>query len=87
MAEPGHSRRHVPYSVRGAVVRGDADRLGVRSLLDGHRPDPELNTEVGVLLTWQIATISASWPCSACANKVIFLAARGRRCTPRCGGL
>jgi hypothetical protein len=44
---------------------------------DGTGPIPALNTEVGVLPTWQIAAILGILAVLALRDKVIFLAARG----------
>jgi len=44
---------------------------------DGSGPIPELNTTVGVLPTWQIATILGILAVLGLRDKVIFLAARG----------
>ncbi len=44
---------------------------------DGTGPIPELGTEVGLLPTWQIATIVALLALAGLRDKVIFLAARG----------
>ncbi|MDT5328209.1 MAG: hypothetical protein QOF25_5361, partial [Mycobacterium sp.] len=46
-------------------------------LSDGSGPIPELNTTVGVLPTWQIATILGILAVLGLRDKVIFLAARG----------
>lgn len=44
---------------------------------DGTGPIPELGTEVGLLPTWQIATVVALLALAGLRDKVIFLAARG----------
>jgi len=49
---------------------------------DGTGPIPELNTEVGVLPTWQIATILGILAVLGLRDKVIFLAARGEVYAP-----
>ncbi|MBB5168405.1 DUF3556 domain-containing protein [Mycobacterium sp. AZCC_0083] len=49
---------------------------------DGTGPMPELNTEVGVLPTWQIATILGILAVLGLRDKVIFLAARGEVYAP-----
>ncbi|MCU1696018.1 MAG: hypothetical protein JWR34_2081 [Mycobacterium sp.] len=49
---------------------------------DGTGPIPELNTEVGVLPTWQIATILGILGVLGLRDKVIFLAARGEVYAP-----
>jgi hypothetical protein len=46
-------------------------------LSEGSGPIPELNTTVGVLPTWQIATILGILAVLGLRDKVIFLAARG----------
>jgi hypothetical protein len=49
---------------------------------DGTGPIPELNTEVGVLPIWQIATILGILAVLGLRDKVIFLAARGEVYAP-----
>lgn len=49
---------------------------------DGTGPIPELNTEVGVLPTWQIATILGILAVLGLRDKVLFLAARGEVYAP-----
>jgi hypothetical protein len=49
---------------------------------DGTGPIPELNTAVGVLPTWQIATILGILAVLGLRDKVIFLAARGEVYAP-----
>jgi hypothetical protein len=49
---------------------------------DGTGPIPELNTDVGVLPTWQIATILGILAVLGLRDKVIFLAARGEVYAP-----
>jgi hypothetical protein len=68
------------------TARGPIDVLLYAALLvallvalfsDGTGPIPALDTEVGVLPTWQIATILGILTVLALRDKVIFLAARG----------
>jgi hypothetical protein len=49
---------------------------------DGTGPIPELNTEVGVLPIWQIATILGILAVLGLRDKVLFLAARGEVYAP-----
>lgn len=49
---------------------------------DGTGPIPALNTEVGVLPTWQIATILGILAVLGLRDKVLFLAARGEVYAP-----
>jgi hypothetical protein len=56
--------------------------LVVALFSNGTGPIPELNTEVGVLPTWQIATILGILAVLGLRDKVIFLAARGEVYAP-----
>jgi hypothetical protein len=56
--------------------------LVVALFSDGTGPIPELNTEVGVLPTWQIATILGILAVLGLRDKVLFLAARGEVYAP-----
>ncbi|KAA0080676.1 DUF3556 domain-containing protein [Mycolicibacterium sp. P9-64] len=56
--------------------------LVVALFSDGTGPIPELNTEVGVLPIWQIATILGILAVLGLRDKVLFLAARGEVYAP-----